>query len=142
MEFANQMPNSPNHELTLMAAMRVAKKSDAPAITRLLNSTRFTHYHVDWRLPVDWLGDPGFLVLPLVDDVKPGKHLPSLLWSHDEILACLVVTQDPAGNVKPDKAKATQRIDGAVAMIMALDRATRHSDNDKSIYEERGPLIF
>jgi len=61
-----------------------------------------------------------------------------LRWNVDN----LVVTQDPAGNLKPDKAKATQRIDGAVAMIMALDRATRNTDTGPSIYETRGPLIF
>lgn len=63
---------------------------------------------------------------------------PVLRWNIDN----LVVTQDPAGNLKPDKAKATQRIDGAVAMIMALDRATRHNGDNKSVYETRGPLIF
>ncbi len=96
MEFANQLPNFPNYEMELLSALRVAKKSDAPAVTRLLNSTRFTHYHVDWRLPVDWLGNPGFLVVPKDADVTPERQMPSLLWTRDEILACLVVTQDPA----------------------------------------------
>jgi phage terminase large subunit-like protein len=62
---------------------------------------------------------------------------PVLKWNVDN----LVVTQDPAGNLKPDKAKATQRIDGAVAMIMALDRATRHAD-ERSVYEDRGLLVI
>jgi len=59
---------------------------------------------------------------------------PVLRWNVDN----LVVTQDPAGNIKPDKAKATQKIDGAVAMIMALDRALRNADDGKSVYEDRG----
>lgn len=63
---------------------------------------------------------------------------PVLRWNVDN----LVVTQDPAGNIKPDKAKATQKIDGAVAMIMALDRAIRNADDGHSVYETRGPLIF
>jgi phage terminase large subunit-like protein len=62
---------------------------------------------------------------------------PVLRWNIDN----LVVTQDAAGNIKPDKAKATQRIDGAVALIMALDRATRHAD-DTSIYESRGLTVI
>lgn len=33
------------------------------------------------------------------------------------------VRTDPAGNIKPYKAKSTEKIDGAVAMIMALDRS-------------------
>lgn len=32
----------------------------------------------------------------------------------------LVVTQDPAANIKPDKSKANQKIDGIVSVIMAL----------------------
>ena len=38
------------------------------------------------------------------------------------------VRTDPAGNIKPDKEKSTEKIDGAVAMIMALDRAIRNED--------------
>jgi phage terminase large subunit-like protein len=33
------------------------------------------------------------------------------------------VAMDPAGNVKPDKANAGDKIDGVVALIMALARA-------------------
>lgn len=36
----------------------------------------------------------------------------------------------PAGNIKPNKAKSTARMDGMVALIMALDRATQH-ERDK-----------
>jgi len=46
---------------------------------------------------------------------------PILKWNMDNI----VVKEDEAGNIKPDKKKATERIDGAVAAVMALDRATR-----------------
>lgn len=38
------------------------------------------------------------------------------------------VKQDPAGNLKPDKAKSTGRIDGVVAMIMGLGRAMVRSE--------------
>jgi Terminase large subunit, endonuclease domain len=38
--------------------------------------------------------------------------------------ANLVVEQDAAGNLKPSKAKSTERIDGMVAAIMALARLT------------------
>jgi phage terminase large subunit-like protein len=33
------------------------------------------------------------------------------------------VAQDPAGNLKPAKDKSTERIDGIVALIMAIGRA-------------------
>lgn len=48
---------------------------------------------------------------------------PVLRWMADN----LVVVQDAAGNVKPEKAKSREKIDGMVAGIMALDRAVRHA---------------
>lgn len=59
---------------------------------------------------------------------------PVLTWMADN----LVASQDSAGNIKPDKEKSTERIDGMVALIMALDRAIRHVGS--SVYDERGVL--
>lgn len=59
---------------------------------------------------------------------------PVLNWMADN----LVVREDPAGNIKPDKEKSTEKIDGMVALIMALDRCTRHEGPQESIYESRG----
>lgn len=39
--------------------------------------------------------------------------------------ANLITRTDPAGNLKPDKGKSMDKIDGIVAAIMALDRAIR-----------------
>lgn len=51
----------------------------------------------------------------------------------------LVAMKDPAGNIKPDKRRSREKIDGMVAMIMALDRATRHDpEKGESIYEKQG----
>ena len=47
-----------------------------------------------------------------------------LRWQVDNFAA----EMDAAGNVKPSKAKAGDKIDGLVAAIMALDRAMRHAD--------------
>lgn len=64
---------------------------------------------------------------------------PVLEWMADN----MVVRKDPAGNLKPDKEKSTERIDGMVALIMALDRSIRHSgDNGASVYEERGVIAL
>lgn len=52
----------------------------------------------------------------------------------------VTVKQDPAGNQKPDKSKSTEKIDGIVALIMGLDRATRNEGKGKSVYEDRGIL--
>lgn len=48
------------------------------------------------------------------------------------------VRQDPAGNLKPDKEASTERIDGIVALIMALGRAMVQPAVPGSVYEERG----
>ncbi len=59
--------------------------------------------------------------LTLEKRIAHGGH-PALAWMMDNIH----VRTDTAGNIKPDKEKSTERIDGAVAMIMALDRAIRN----------------
>jgi phage terminase large subunit-like protein len=38
-------------------------------------------------------------------------------------MAAKVAVADPAGNLKPAKDKSTERIDGIVALIMAIGRA-------------------
>jgi phage terminase large subunit-like protein len=45
---------------------------------------------------------------------------PVLAWMADN----LVVSQDPAGNVKPDKSKAREKIDGIVALVMCISQAS------------------
>jgi len=53
----------------------------------------------------------------------------------------VAVRQDPAGNLKPDKAESQGRIDGIVATVMALDRWERN-ENGPSVYEERDLLLL
>ncbi len=59
---------------------------------------------------------------------------PVLRWNADNLQLC----RDANDNVKPNKAKATGRIDGVVALVMALDRAIRHEAEGPSVYESRG----
>jgi phage terminase large subunit-like protein len=58
------------------------------------------------------------------------------------MMSNVVMRTDPAGNLKPDKEKSREKIDGVVAAIMALDRALRVGDGGKSVYETRGVLTF
>lgn len=44
----------------------------------------------------------------------------------------IFIRTDPAGNIKPDKEKSTEKINGAVATIMALDRAIRWGGTDEA----------
>jgi phage terminase large subunit-like protein len=50
--------------------------------------------------------------------------------------------QDPAGNIKPDKDKSVEKIDGIVALIMGLDRCIRNGGTTESVYDTRGLLVF
>jgi len=55
----------------------------------------------------------------------------------------VTATTTLAQNIKADKEKSTEKIDGAVATIMALDRAIRcGNDAGESVYDTRGLLVF
>lgn len=67
--------------------------------------------------------------------LAPGEN------SSNEKIRRLGITK--AGNIKADKAKSTEKIDGAIALIMALDRAIRNdSVATGRVYDERGFLFF
>lgn len=63
---------------------------------------------------------------------------PVLAWMADN----LVASMDPAGNLKPDKAKSREKIDGMVALIMANYRASLEAGSGRSVYEDRGLLTL
>ena len=76
--------------------------------------------------------------LTLEQRIAHGGH-PVLRWMMDNIF----IRTDPAGNIKADKEKSTEKIDGAVAAIMALDRAIRcGNDTSASVYDSRGILFI
>ena len=76
--------------------------------------------------------------LTLEGKLAHGGH-PVLRWCMDNI----VVRTDPAGNIKIDKARATEKVDAAVALVMALDRALRNENTQtESVYEGRGLLFI
>ena len=72
----------------------------------------------------------------LLKKMHHGGH-PVLRWMADNV----AVRQDPAGNLKPDKAASQGKIDGIVALVMGLDRATRHEPKKRSVYEDRGLAV-
>ena len=70
--------------------------------------------------------------------IRHARH-PVLDWN----IANVIIDEDPAGNIKPNKRKSTEKIDGAVALIMGLARATlQAAEHTDSVYdrEERGIL--
>ena len=98
----------------------------------------------------------GFTIVPFGQGYKdmspPSKELMKLVLEKkiahggNEVLEWMIdniyIKTDPAGNIKPDKEKSTEKIDGAIALIMALDRAIRHGGQQESVYNERGIIIL
>lgn len=99
----------------------------------------------------------GFTVVPFGQGFKdmspPTKELMKLVLEQkiahggNEVLSWMMdnvtVRTDPAGNIKMDKEKSTEKIDGAVATVMALDRAIRCGLNTgASVYDTRGLLFI
>lgn len=55
----------------------------------------------------------------------------------------LAVELDPAGNVKPSKSRSKEKIDGIVALIMALSGASmKKGEQAESVYKDRGLIIL
>ncbi len=104
---------------------------------------------------VQTLEDDGFTMVPFGQGFRdmspPTKELmrivlerklnhgghPVLRWNMDNAF----VRTDPAGNLKIDKEKSTEKVDGAVALVMALDRAMKNQGGE-SVYDTRGLLII
>ena len=63
---------------------------------------------------------------------------PVLRW----MAANVAIRSDAAANIKPDKEKSTEKIDGIVAAVMALDRLMRHDEEGPSVYETREILTL
>jgi phage terminase large subunit-like protein len=64
-----------------------------------------------------------FEKLVIEGKLKHGGH-PVLRW----MAANVAIEQDAAGNIKPSKAKSTERIDGIVASVMAVGRASTNAE--------------
>lgn len=62
---------------------------------------------------------------------------PVLRW----MIASVAISTDPAGNIKPDKSKSSQKIDGVVAAIMGIgEMMSEQASEDSNPYASRGML--
>lgn len=81
---------------------------------------------------------------------EPAKHLQTLVRSgqlrHGAnpvlrwMASNVVVRVDPSDNIRFDKAKSAEKVDGIVAAAMAIGRALQAQKTAQSVYEERGVL--
>ena len=105
------------------------------------------------QLTTQLQGD-GFTMVPFgqgfVSMAAPTKELEKLLLSNRLahggnpvarwMASNVAVRTDPAGNLKPDKEKSSEKIDGIVALVMALGRAIVQPAPEESVYAARGLL--
>jgi hypothetical protein len=87
-----------------------------------------------WRRPRPRLfpvGTRAVIVVYLLSPaaIAPVRRLGS--W----MVANVAVAQGPAGNLKPAKDKSTERIDGIVALIMAIGRAIVAQEEPQPEYQ-------
>ena len=84
------------------------------------------------------MGEPTKLLerLVLQGRLRLGGN-PVLRWMATNV----AIETDPAANIKPSKKRSGEKIDGIVALIMALGRATQDADAG-SVYEGRGLTIL
>ena len=75
--------------------------------------------------------------LTLGERIAHGGHK-LLRWMMDNVY----VRQVPAGNIKMDKEKSTEKIDAAVATVMALDRVIRNQGSEERVYDGREFLFL
>lgn len=79
-----------------------------------------------------------FYQIVMEGKIRHGKH-PVLDWN----VGNMIVEENAAGDIKPNKRKSTEKIDGAIAMIMGISRATiRANQSRESVYSERGLLFI
>lgn len=83
-----QMANSPNEDEFMGRYVRVAERSDAGDIQKLLQTGVYVHVHVDWRPPGEWLGSPGFVIFDENSRIVAGRR-------RGDVIACMAVTADP-----------------------------------------------
>ncbi|RMG90439.1 MAG: GNAT family N-acetyltransferase [Chloroflexi bacterium] len=91
MEFANDSAVSNGQNGQSGVLVRVATRGDTTAITRLLRQSTFRHVHVDWRLPVEWIGSPGFVVA----EATKRPFSATLFGQENPLYGCLAGTADP-----------------------------------------------
>ena len=95
-------------------------------------------------LPVEFFGQGYLSMSPASKDferlaiselIDAGGH-PCLRWQVDHV----AYRQDDAGNIKPSKNRSAEKIDGIVALIMAIGMA--FGGEGGSVYRDRGAILL
>ena len=110
------------------------------------NASQLVNDLVDERVPMSKFGQ-GFVSMNaptkelekrvLSREIFHGGN-PVLRWMCSNVM----LKVDPAGNIKIDKGKSTEKVDGMVALVMALGEAMTDERPPESIYSERGVIVI
>ncbi len=94
---------------------------------------------VEYRQGILSMNEPTKMLLRLLKgtELRHGGN-PVLRWMASNLSA----KTDAAGNIKPDKEKSAEKIDGIVALIMALGRSLLGEKPKKSVYGNRGIITI
>lgn len=127
------------------------------AVTRNVRSVRYDRWHIQYlqaelarinsQVPMEPFGQ-GFRDMSPAISAMEGALLAGVVrhGGHPVLAMCAanaIAIRDSAGNRKLDKAKSTGRIDGLVALAMALGSASSATAaTADSVYEDRGVLLI
>lgn len=90
---------------------------------KALRNAAFRHLHVDWYVPGDWLGTPGFVVKVVEDESHYRSQFVKFLGVRQRIEACLAVAADPLPAAWVRVAALTERETGKETLGQLLDTA-------------------
>lgn len=94
---------------------------------------------VEYRQGAKSFSEPSKILEALVSSKKIAHgNNPVLRWMASNV----TVIVDSNKNIMPNKKKSTERIDGIVALIMALGRAMMDEGPKESVYEKRGIITL
>lgn len=111
------------------------------------NATQLSIQLQDEGLPVKLMGQ-GYASMNGPSREFERRVVSGQLLHHEEdpVLTWMVSNvarrTDPAGNIKPTKAESAERVDGVVALIMAIDQAVRGEGPQVSVYEQQGLTVL
>ncbi len=121
-----EMANHWSETKSIARRVRKAEIRDKADIMLLLQNGGYTHVHLDWRPPADWVGEEGFVVVP-AESKRPSLLSSMVFGTPSQLAACLAAVADPAPAAWVRVVGINKEADEAQALLGAmLERVTGH----------------